>query len=132
MLHTQHRFVKLLSESTIKTISPQRRGRWETSLFDPRITVSTDDAVLFKNALSPTDSEPHDCNHAMLDIAEAFVGSEPISTRRDLFVDGSSFMRDGMRLTGWAAVGDGKILRSGALDNGGGGPHQCIRHCCTI
>ena len=119
VLHTQHRFVKLLGESTIQTISPQRRGRWETSLFDPRVSITTDDALLFKNALTPTDGEQHDCDHEMIDNAEIFVGTEPIPDGRAVFVDGSSFMRDGERLTGWAAVGDGKVLRAGKLYKGG-------------
>ena len=55
----------------------------------------------------------------MLDNAEIFVGTEPIPDGRAVFVDGSSFMRDGERLTGWAAVGDGKVLRAGKLYKGG-------------
>lgn len=47
VLHTQQGFVKLLSKTTIKTISAQHMGR---SLFDPRVSVSTN---FFQNALTP-------------------------------------------------------------------------------
>lgn len=60
ILHTPHRFLHLLPETKVKSISNQRPAKWETALMSPQLTVVTDNRTN-PASLMENEGSAHDC-----------------------------------------------------------------------
>lgn len=65
VLHTPHRFVRLLAETKIKSISNQRRAKWETALMSPQLTVMADNKTN-PASLMENEGNTHDCTDIII------------------------------------------------------------------
>lgn len=116
ILHSPHRFLRMLAETKIKSISNQRRAKWETALMNPQLTVVADNRTN-SASLMENEGSAHDCAEVIICDRGHFVRDEPFSDSLDMFVDGSSFYEGDTRYTGWAVVEGktGEVLAEGSL-----------------
>ena len=116
ILHSPHRFLRLLTETKIKSISNQRRAKWETALMNPQLTVVADNRTN-PASLMENEGSAHDCAEVIICDRGHFVRDEPFSDSLDMFVDDSSFYECDTCYTGWAVVeGEtGEVLAEGSL-----------------
>ena len=117
VLHTPHKCIQLLTNTSIKTISMQRRARWETALLSSHITVESD--TRYNPAMGViSQGEPHECTDWLIISKDHHISDEPVPHSRHVFVDGSSFCEGDKRYTGWALTDDKAVILSGALPTG--------------
>lgn len=65
ILHSPHRFLRMLAETKIKSISNQRRAKWETALMNPQLTVVADNRTN-PASLMENEGSAHDCAEVII------------------------------------------------------------------
>jgi len=97
------------AEISVCLAGTRRRGIKTTAIVNPAMFLSTE---------KPTESLEHDC---LLTVEQVYSSRSDLKDESlenpdlELFTDGSSFVRKGRRMAGYAVVTTTKVLKSGTL-----------------